>query len=60
MTITHREMDIAQLEAELKMQAIFDEWRKSFMKERMVEKAMQQPGPNPQSIPTGVESGDIR
>lgn len=45
--ISQREYDIAQLEAELKMQAVFDEWRKAFLAERMIEQTIspQQPSP---------------
>ena len=53
-------MDLARLEAELKMQAVFDEWRRSFLAERMIEQATQQTAVNPPLIPEGTESGDIR
>ena len=35
MTVTQREYDIAELDAELKMQGFFDEWRQSFLAERL-------------------------
>ena len=35
MTVTQREYDIAQLDAELKMQKTFDEWRTSFLEDRL-------------------------
>lgn len=61
MTITAREMDMAQLESELRMQEIFDEWRRSFLAERMIDQAIRpQTAVNPPLIPSEVESGDIR
>lgn len=59
MTITQREMDMAQLEAELKMQELFDRWRKAFLAERFLQQS-QQSGANPPSIPEEIEGGDIR
>ena len=35
MTVTQREYDIAELDAELKMQRSFDEWRTSFLDNRL-------------------------
>ena len=49
MTITQRELDLAQLEAELKMQAVFDEWRRSFLAERF-QQPPQQTAVNPPSL----------
>lgn len=41
--LTQREYDIRQLEAELKMQKLFDDWRKAFLAERIQEQQAQQP-----------------
>ena len=35
MTMTQRAYDLAQLEAELKIQRLFDDWRTSFLEDRM-------------------------
>ena len=35
MTMTQRAYDLAQLEAELKMQKLFDDWRTSFLEDRL-------------------------
>ncbi len=66
MTITQREMDMAQLEAELKMQAVFDEWRRSFLAERFQQTAVNPPSPqqqaavNPPLISEEEEIGTVR
>ena len=39
--LTQREHDIARLEAELKMQALYNEWKRSFLAERLVAKLEQ-------------------
>jgi hypothetical protein len=36
MTLTQREYDVSQLEAELKIQKLFDEWRKAFLGNRLL------------------------
>ena len=59
MTITQREMDLAQLEAELKMQAVFDEWRRSFLAGRFQQPA-EQTAVNPPLISEEAESGTVR
>ena len=45
--LTQREFDVAQLEAELKIQRLYDEWLWSFLAERMLppqfRATMQQP-----------------
>ncbi len=59
MTITQRELDLAQLEAELKMQAVFDEWRRSFLAERFQQPA-EQVAVNPPLITEEEEIGTVR
>ena len=34
--LTQREYDIRQMESELKMQRLFDEWRRGFLGDRLV------------------------
>ena len=48
MSLTQREYDVRQLEAELKMQKLFDEWRRAFLAERLLSRPPQQP---PQAPP---------
>ena len=55
--LTQREYDIRQLESELKMQALFDEWRRSFLAERLQE---QQQMPNQQSIEQEIKDAPVR
>ena len=35
MSLTQREYDLAQLESELRMQKLFDDWRTSFLGDRL-------------------------
>ena len=60
MTITQRDMDLARLEAELRMQSIFDEWRESFLAERFQQSPRRQTAVNPPLISEGEESGTVR
>jgi len=60
--LTQREYDVSQLEAQLKIQKLFDEWRKAFLADRLLLNT-----PFPQSgelvIPDEQEeilSGNIR
>ena len=57
MSLTQREYDIRQLEAELKMQKLFDDWRKAFLAERAIAQAISPQQPLP--VVEG-EDGDIR
>ncbi len=43
MSMSQREYDIRQLEAELKVQKLFDDWRKAFLAERVQEQQAQPP-----------------
>ncbi len=61
MSLSQREYDIRQIESELKIQSIFEEWKKAFLKGRMAQPQQPAPGavngvPNRQSanptIPT--------
>ena len=55
--LTQREYDIRQLEAELKMQKLFDDWRKAFLAERAQQMAPQQTEESPEEL---EEYGTIR
>ena len=48
--LTQREYDIRQLEAELKMQKLFDDWRKAFLAERAQGQQPQQSEQVPEEL----------
>ena len=58
--LTQREYDIRQSESELRMQMLFDKWRRSFLAERFQQPPQQQAAVNPPLIPEKVESDNIR
>jgi len=51
--INQREYDLRQLEAEMKIKRLFDEWRKAFLKGRQIQQ--QQQAPPPQAPPPGQQ-----
>lgn len=57
--INQREYDIRQLEAELKMQKLFDEWRRSFLADRLLPNN-QIPQVGTLEMPEQEPDGDIR
>jgi len=55
--LTQREYDIRQLESELKIQAAFEEWKKAFLKGRMMPQQQQIPAEMMPPQAPGVTNG---